>query len=611
MKRDGQLHRTGDFTCFVAAALYMGGLVALAVRLHAVQIENVAALTYDGARQSVRRVRTPGERGRIVAADGTVLAANAPTRSILLAAEFFQRRTWDATASNILAAVERASVFVGRPSGLAREDVQRHIKRNLAMPLVAWKDVTDDELARFCENQLELPGFMCAETSERVYPQGTLAAHILGYVGRDRVQASDGDEKMNFIGMEMRGRAGLEERYDAFLRGVPGEKKVVVDARGFACREQTVAESQKGPDLVLALDVAMQREAERQLAGCKGACVALDPRDGAVLVMASSPSFDPNAFVPVLPASLWQSVSRDPSKPLLNRAAQGMYAPGSTFKPVTAYAGMSAGISPHERFDCLGAYRLGRMRIRCSHAWGHASGSLDLADALKESCNPYFCDMGVRAGTNALISAARALGLGERTGVDLPAEARGVVPDAEWKREHWQERWYPGDVPQMAIGQGMLLVTPLQMARLAAAIGSGEFIVPHFKAGERTPRRALPYPDWQTAAVRDGLYRVCNMRGGTGRRASAGLPVEIAGKTGTAEVGAGATRRKNTWFVCYAPAGNPTVALAIIVEDGETGGSTAAPRAREILRARFGGAELPAPPAPAVKEGGADGGQTA
>lgn len=585
--RPDAVHRTGDFTCLSVAALFLAGFVALAVKLHDVQIDNVATLTYDAVRQSVRRVRTPGERGRILAADGTVLAANRPTRTIVVNAEMFQQRTWEATASNILAAVEHAAAYVGRKSRLTEEDVKKHIKRNLARPLVAWKSVTDDELARFSENEIDLPGFSCEESDERIYPQGTAMAHLLGYVGRDRVQAHEGDEKMNYVEFEMRGRGGLEDRYDSFLRGVPGETKLTVDARGFACREWVVVAPQKGPDLVLSIDMALQTAAERELADCKGACVVMDPRDGSVLAMASSPGYDPNDFVPTLPSSLWESLSKDPDKPLLNRATQGSYAPGSTFKPVTAFAGMGAGLSHTDGYDCNGAYRIGGMRIRCSHAWGHWSGRLNLADALKESCNPYFCDFAVRSGTNALIKTARLMGLGAKTGIDFSVEAAGVVPDDEWKRAHWHERWYPGDLPQMAIGQGMLLVTPLQMARLVGAIGTGYLVRPHLKAGEPPQRTPLPFPKWQIAAVREGLYRVVNATAGTGRRAGDGVGVKVAGKTGTAEVGTGATRRKNTWFICYAPAEDPTVALAIVVENGETGGSTAAPKAREILKARF------------------------
>ncbi len=582
--------RTGDFTCLVVAVLILAGFAALAVRLKEIQLDSSATITLDGARQSVRRVRIPGERGRIVARDGTVLAMNRPTRRILLNPAAFQKQTWGATATNILEAVGAVAKYVGRPSPLDFDDVARHMRLKLARPIVAWSDVSDEELARFSEASDELTGFFCDEAWHRMYPAGPLAAHVLGYVGREATAGDAGDSKYNFTDFDMRGRSGLEDRYDSFLKGVSGEKKITVDARGFARKEWVVSEPLKGPDLVVTLDMAMQREAERQLEGVKGACVALDPRNGDILAMASSPGYDPNDFVPAIPRKLYDRLSHDPGKPLLNRAALGSYAPGSTFKPITALAGLSCGISPRATHLCTGAYTIGEMRIRCSRTWGH--GDLDLAHALKESCNPYFCDMGVKAGTNVLMRTAKIFGLGSKTGIDYSAEAAGVVPDDEWKRAHWGERWYPGDLPQMSIGQGMLLVSPLQMARVAGALGTGRLVRPHFKAGEDTHAEALPFPKWQLDAVRAGMRMVVD--GGTGRRGGENLSVKVAGKTGTAEVGRGATRRKNTWFIAYAPAENPTVAIALIVENGESGGGTAAPRVREILKARFGENEVAA-----------------
>jgi len=579
--------RPQGMTCLAVGALFLAGFAALAMRLKDVQVDQVAALTYDAARQSIRRVRVPGARGRILASGGEVLAANRPARSIVLNAEAFQKRTWASTATNIFAAVTDAAAVIGRPSHIDIADIESHLKRKLARPLVVWRNVTDDELARFSEHIDALEGFECEESLERHYPQGTLASHLVGYVGRDRVEAPEGDESVNYIDFEMRGRGGLEARYDSFLRGVPGQRCLTVDARGFAHSEWTQIEPQKGPDLRLSLDLKLQREAEKQLEGHCGACVALDPRDGSVLVMASSPGFDPNDFVPTLPAALWKSLSADPAKPLMCRASAGTYAPGSTFKPITAFAGMERGISSGAVYECVGAYKIGGVRIRCTRTWGH--GDMDLRHALRESCNPFFCDLGVKAGTNALMGAARAFGLGAKTGIDFPAEAAGVVPDDEWKREHWGERWYPGDLPQMAIGQGMLLVTPLQMARVAAAIGTGYLVTPHLKAGEPARRKELPFSAAMLRAVREGMEMVVD--GGTGRRAGDGLAVKIAGKTGTAEVGSGATRRKNTWFIAYAPAKNPTLAIAMVIENGDTGGGTTAPKVREILKARFGEAK--------------------
>lgn len=576
--------RTGDFTCIVMAVLFLAGCAALTAKLKEIQLDSSAEITLDGARQSVRRVRIPGERGRIVARDGTVLAANRPARVIYLNPAAFQKQTWGATATNILEAVEKVSKIIGRSSTLDFNDVAKHLRLKLARPIRVWSDLDDISLARFAERSDELEGFFCDETWRRVYPQGSLAAHVVGYVGREATTGDGGDTKYNFSETDMKGRSGLEDSYDSFLKGVGGEKKISVDARGFARSETVVSEPLKGPDLVVSLDMEMQREAELQLQGVKGACVAIDPRNGEILVMASSPSFDPNDFVPAIPKKLYEELSSDPGKPLLNRAALGTYAPGSTFKPITALAGLVCGISPRESYVCTGVYSIGNMRIRCSRTWGH--GDMDLAHALKESCNPFFCDLGVRVGTNILIRTARSLGLGSRTGLDYSAEAAGVVPDDVWKREHWGEKWYPGDLAQMSMGQGMLLVTPLQMARVAGAIGTGMLVRPHFKVGNPSHAEGLPYSKWQLDAVRKGMRMVVD--GGTGRRGGAGLAVEVAGKTGTAEIGRGATRRNNTWFIAYAPVENPTVAIAMIIENGESGGGTTAPRVREVLRARFG-----------------------
>ena len=234
-------------------------------------------------------------------------------------------------------------------------------------------------------------------------------------------------------------------------------------------------------------------------------------------------------------------------------------------------------------------FTLGEMRLHCARRWGH--GELDLRHALMLSCNPFFCNLGLEAGTNALCAAARACGLGQRTGVDLGVDSAGVVPDEGWKMRTYHEKWYMGDLAQMSIGQGMLLASPLQMALVAGAIGTGYRVTPHLKAGLPSARRPLPFAPKDLEIVREGMRMVVagdgETRGG-GWRAGEGLSVSIAGKTGTAEVGKGPTRRKNTWFIAYAPSDNPRVALALVVENGESGGTTAAPRVNEILKGIFG-----------------------
>ena len=575
--------------CLIVAVFFAAGLLRLGVKLKEIQVDDSAGYSYANARQSVRRVQTAGLRGRILDRHGAVLAANRRSVSIVCNPTAFQRRTWEATALEIESAVARVSSVIGRPSPLSPRAVRRHIRQMLAMPLFVWRDIGEDELAVFSEHEIDFPGFAVAETVEREYPAGKTAAHVIGYVGRDRRDADAGEEKFNFFSPEMRGRSGLEAYYDSFLRGVPGERKLLVDARGFSIRGWTVVEPQKGPDLRLAIDLGVQREVEKQLLGEVGACAVVNPATGEVLALASSPGYDLNDFVPSLIPEVYDRYANDRLKPLLNRASGGLYAPGSTFKPITAVAGLVAGWSAEEEYDCQGVFTLGSLRLRCSSRWGH--GALDLRHALMKSCNPYFCNLGMAVGTNCLVGTARAFGLGAKTGLDLGVDSAGVVPDGEWKSRTYGERWYPGDLAQMSIGQGMLLATPLQMARATGAIATGFLVTPHLKLDVPPVRTKLPFAAGVLSEVREGMRLVVVGDGddrGTGWRGGDGVAVAVSGKTGTAEVGAGERRRKNTWFVAYAPSENPTVAIAMVIENGETGGGTTAPRVCAVLKSIFG-----------------------
>ena len=574
--------------CLVSAALFFVGFLVLAFALHHVQVSRSASYGYASARQSIRRVQTDGARGRILDRHGEVLAENRLQRVLVCLPESFQQKSWDGTARAISNAVESLAHALGRKNPLMDQAIRRHVSRSLALPLLVWSDLNAREMAVFAENEADHPGFKIEERLVRAYPKGSLAAHLLGYVGRARGEAEAGDEKFSFFQPEMSGRAGLELYYNSFLRGVPGEKKVLVDARGFAIREWNVVEAQKGPDLTLAIDARVQAAAERVLAGEKGACVVLDPRTGEVLALASAPTFDPNDFVPILTHETYAREANDPKKPLLNRASGGAYAPGSTFKPITALAGLSVGFPPDETYDCTGVFDFGSLHLRCSTRWGH--GPVDMRHALMKSCNPYFCNVAMDIGTNDLIRTARLFGLGAKTGIDFGVDRAGVVPDAAWKKRTYGERWYAGDLAQMAIGQGMLLVSPLQMARVAGAIATGFLVTPRLKADLPVERCPLAIPEKDLAIVREGMRLVVAGDGesrGTGFRAGQGVPVPVSGKTGTAEVGHGASRRKNVWFIAYAPSENPTVALALVIENGESGGGTAAPKAAEVLKAVF------------------------
>ena len=322
--------------------------------------------------------------------------------------------------------------------------------------------------------------------------------------------------------------------------------------------------------------------------GLKGAFVALDPRTGDILASVSMPGYDLNAFIPFISEEEYAKLRNDPDRPFLDRAMSGLYAPGSTFKPIVALAALASGVSCQFQYNCTGVYEAGGMRLRCASRWGH--GELAMTEAIMRSCNPYFCALGVKIGTNEICRASRAFGLGSKTGVDFVSDSAGVVPDADWKMSRYGERWYFGDLVQMSIGQGMLLATPLQMARVAGAIGTGMLVTPRLKIDIPVEKKALPYSREHLEIVREGMRMVVTGNGisrGTGFRAGKDVPVSVSGKTGTAEIGRGATRRKNAWFIAYAPSEKPEIAVAVVIENAEGGGVDAAPRVAVVLKEFF------------------------
>ena len=592
-------------------ALFAVGIGFLAHNLYQVQVVRSHNFSADLQRQSVRRVQVPGLRGRIYARDGSCLADNRASYCIAYYVEELRRRgKWTHTIDAVNDSIDRLSVVLGLPRQISYAAVTNHVMRSLPMPLLAWRDVDQTALARW--STTNFPGTDIYVQPERMYPQGALAGHIIGYVRRDKPRSLPG-EKVHFYLPEMVGRDGIEAYDNSVLTGATGGRLLQVDARGYKTATWMDVPATRGRDVYLSLDLKLQRALENALGkvleftpetGDDGppsaaAGVLIDPRNGEILAMASVPSFDPNEFVPVLHPAVWERLNNNPLSPMLNRALNGFYAPGSTFKTITALAALENGYQPDSIFDCEGVFRLGTMRLRC---WGGIPhGPLTLESAIEKSCNAFFCSLGHQIGYEQIRKCAAQAGLGRKTGIDMPYEGAGSLPNPEWKKLHRKQSWTPGDTCQTAIGQGMLLATPLQMANACAAIANGgRLLKPHLhiqtlKAWNPDSCDVRTGTDigWKREnvdLVRRGMRAVVDS--GTGKRAAV-RGLAVAAKTGTAEFDVRGKRRKNTWVIAFAPCDREaSLALAIVVENGDSGGKTAAPLAHDIFAAAFG--EAPA-----------------
>jgi len=387
---------------------------------------------------------------------------------------------------------------------------------------------------------------------------------------------------------------GVERVQEVWLHGKAGGKWVEVDARGRQRREIEEVPAEQGATVMLTIDKRLQRAAEEAFGNRVGAVVALDPHTGEVLLLASFPRFDPNAFARGVKAHVWREIASNPLHPLQNRAIGSRYPPGSTFKIVTVAAGLHFGaITPYTGFYCPGALQLGRWRFRCHRRHG-ATG---FVKAIGASCDVYFYQVGLRTGIHNLAQMAHAFGLGEVTGIDLVGESRGNIPTPEWKKKRYKEGWYDGDTVNASIGQGFVQTTPLQMALVAAAVANRgrvmkPFVVkrvvrPDGTGIDTTPTvlKQIPLTPEQWRWIEQGMRAAVAGPGGTAHAANIpGIPV--AGQTGTADDPP--RRRPHAWFICYAPMDNPRIGLAVVVEQGGHCGAVAAPIARHILETFFG-----------------------
>jgi len=556
--------------------------VVLGLRLWQVQIVQGDYFLRLAEENRLRVTPVAAPRGAIVDRRGRPLAVNRPAFAVsILPAE--ARRPGEELP------------VVARLIGLDPAEIRRKLEAardRPFQPVPLRRDVSKEAVAAVEESRIDLPGVLVEIQPVRQYRYRSLAAHLLGYVGEISDAELQALGARGYGAGELIGKDGVERAYDRYLRGRPGEVNVEVDAQGRPLRTLRTVAAGPGDTVVLGLDLDVQQAAEAALGDRPGAAVAMDPRTGTIVALASLPAFDPNTFAAGITPTAWAGLLHDPGRPLLDRALRADYPPGSVFKIVTASAALDLGlVRPDTGFYSPGYYKLGGWTF---HEW-KALGHVNFIDAIAQSCDACFYELARRLGPERLAGFARTYGLGAPTGVDLPNESTGVIPDPAWKARALKQPWYGGDTLNMGIGQGYVLVAPLQMARMVAAVANGgELVTPHAVTEIRAPDgrvlvRISPPPAGRVhvspetmAVLHTGLAAVVSR----GTAASIRLPgLPIAGKTGTAESPHG---KPYAWFAGYAPADAPRLVVVAMVENAGFGAEFTAPIVRRVLEAAFG-----------------------
>ncbi len=539
----------------------------------------------------LRRVVVRPMRGSMVDRDEQPLVGNRSAYNIVLDREGLKDSE---------PVVKEVAPILGLTDDALEARIDRYKDRPSFEQAILEQDVTLGEIAALEARRWSVPQIVITSDSRRDYPEGALLAHVVGYTGEATETQIQADPTLG-LG-DIVGKSGLERTYDAALRGQRGEQLVEVNSIGRPLGRPHEGEpARPGDDLHLTLHTGMQKALVDSFGDEVGAGVFLDPRTGEILAIASFPSFDPNVFASRVSPAVWKAIDEDPRHPLLDRAVGSKFSPGSTFKLLVAIAALEEGVADETTsVNCTGgAWFYGR-RFGCWRAGGH--GPIGLHRALVESCNVWFYTVGQRLGIDRIARMAEAFGLGSPTGIDLPGERAGTVPSPQWKRAHKGEQWYAGETISVAIGQGPLEVTAIQMADMAACVANGGVIYRPTLVRPGAHQRVVPQEIHRVplsphtlAVIRRGMWGVVN-QSGTGIRAR--VPgVEVVGKTGTVQVykaSAGVDSdklakeiRDHAWFVGYAPSENPEVAFAVFVEHGGHGGTISAPIVRKVLEAWF------------------------
>ena len=582
----GDLHRR----LFILRVGLLLVVALLGLRLWHLQIHEGPYYRDLSENNRTRLVLLEPARGLIYDRHGVLLANNVPSFSLYVMLEDVKDREF---------LIQQLTDLLGLDPALVRKKMAAKGSKLIPRKIKDRMTLRDATLVE--SHRLDMPGVMIQVESQRNYPGSVTAAHLLGYVGEISADQLEKPEFLDLHQGSIVGQYGVEKSYDRHMRGMAGQKSVEVDALGHEKKASVVERPQAGNDLYLTIDVRLQKVAEDLLGEEQGAIVALDPNSGDILAMASRPGFDPNVLSRELTTKQWVEIVQDEGRPLNNRASQGQYPPGSTFKiPMAVAALETKTMSPSSTVFCNGGYQFGK---RLYHDWkasGH--GYVDLHNALVHSCDVYFYTVGQRMGIDVMAEFGKDFGLGKATGVELPSERSGIMPSTAWKQKAKNEQWLPGETISAAIGQGYVTVTPLQMASLVGTVANdGVNYRPRLVQAvmDRTsgnlqelpavPRGKINAKPETFRVIKDALADVVTK--GTATKAKSSM-VTIGGKTGTAQVAALRTGpeenipkkfRDHAWFVAFAPVESPKIAVAVLAEHMGHGGAAAAPLAKEVI----------------------------
>jgi penicillin-binding protein 2 len=566
------------------AAVVTGLLVVIGSGFWYVQIAQGDYYRELAENNRLRKLPIIAPRGLIFDRRGRLLVENLPSYNLMI------DRSRSADLDRSLAF---AAAALGRPLGSLEELLERYRSVPYFKPVLLAENMSLAEVARVGVKGLEYPEFEVEVQQSRLYRHREQTAHVIGYIGEANPEEIEGAEGSVAPG-DLIGKKGIEKRYDAVLRGKDGDRVVVVDSRGQLLREYGREPAEPGKDLTLSLDLELQQEAASWLDGPEkvGAIIVMDPRNGELLALVSSPSFNSNLFTHRLQEDDWQALLEAPNNPLQNRALQNAYSPGSTFKIVMATAGLSEHLIDESfRLSCGGSTTIYNHSFRCWRKEGH--GSVNVHSALQHSCDVFFYHLGQRLGIERIARYARLFGLGALTGIDIPGEKPGLVPDAAWSLKARHQPWYAGETISVAIGQGPMLLTPLQMAAMTAVVANGGYrVVPHLVKNLPTPPPEKVGLDPRALEiVREGLWAVVNEPGGTAFSTAFPPAAAVAGKTGSVQVIAQKVRTKaetlpfkyrdHGWFTSFAPATEPRLVVSVFTEHGGSG-HNAAPIAKAL-----------------------------